>query len=144
MRSLLIFIVSISSYFFFILRPDNLIGGSDSYRGAWSAEFNSFFCARNPNPFINEKLWCYRPYINYDHEGYLYLGLGIIVGLSALLFNFKSFFSYRINYWFNRNGFWYFFWYNYSIQKIAKITYFLKPLFVYLYKYSLIKFTKTN
>ena len=91
MRSLLIFIVSISSYFFFILRPDNLIGGSDSYRGAWSAEFNSFFCARNPNPFINEKLWCYRPYINYDHEGYLYLGLGIIVGLSALLFNFKSF-----------------------------------------------------
>ena len=59
--------------------------------GGHGVQNSIHFFVQEFQPFINEKLWCYRPYINYDHEGYLYLGLGIIVGLAALLFNFKGF-----------------------------------------------------
>ena len=94
----LIYISIIASYFLLILPPSLLAGGNDSYRGAWSAEFNSFFCGKIPNSFISSKLWCYRPYINYDHEGYLYLGLGVIFGLIFLLSNLKIFNKIIFNY----------------------------------------------
>jgi hypothetical protein len=94
----LIYISIIASYFLLILPPSLLAGGNDSYRGAWSAEFNSFFCGKIPNSFISSKLWCYRPYINYDHEGYLYLGLGVIFGLIFLLANLKIFNKIIFNY----------------------------------------------
>ena len=88
--SSIIYLFTIASYFILILPPNLLRGGNDSYRGAWSAEFNSFFCGKIPNPYISSKLWCYRPYINYDHEGYLYLGLGIIFGFLVLSINLKN------------------------------------------------------
>ena len=57
--SSIIYLFTIASYFILILPPNLLRGGNDSYRGAWSAEFNSFFCGKIPNPYISSKLWCY-------------------------------------------------------------------------------------
>ena len=80
-NSVSLYLLTFVTFFVFIIPPNKLIGESDNFRGAWSAEFNSFFCGNIPNEFLNSKLFCYRPYINYDHEGYLYLGFGVIVGV---------------------------------------------------------------
>ena len=80
------YLVIVFSYFLLIFSPLDYLGNSDNYRGKWSAEFNSFFCSKYPINSINERFWCYEPFINYDHEGYAYLGLGIIIASIYFLF----------------------------------------------------------
>ena len=84
-KGLATYLLIIISYFVFIYSPFKYVNNADSYRGRWSAEFNSFFCSRYPIGFINDRFFCYEPYINYDHEGYAYLGLGIILSLFVFL-----------------------------------------------------------
>ncbi len=85
LKGLATYLLIIVSYFVFIYSPFKYVNNADSYRGRWSAEFNSFFCSRYPIDFINDRFFCFEPYINYDHEGYAYLGLGIILSLFVFL-----------------------------------------------------------
>ena len=89
-RSILIFSSLIVFYTFGFLtnfnqgvykRPDYV-----KYR----AEFNSFFCGEQPIEIIDKYLWCYPPYTQIHHEGYGYLGIGIIFLFALLIFQPKK------------------------------------------------------
>ena len=92
-RSILVFGSLIVFYTFGILtnfnqgvyeRPDYV-----KYR----AEFNSFFCGEQPVEIIDKYLWCHPPYTQIHHEGYGYLGIGIIFLFACLIFQPKKMFK---------------------------------------------------
>ena len=92
-KSLFIFSVLIAFYFFGVLtnfssNSNNSIRRRDYIK--YGAEFNSFFCGENPVWIINKYLWCNPPYTQIHHEGYAYLGVGIIFLTFLFFFNIKS------------------------------------------------------
>lgn len=92
----LIFTILTSTIFFLSFQSINLFLDSlknnvlTQYNPRWGAEFNSFFCSYNNPKFLEELLRCYEPYTLRDVESYAYLGLGVILFLPIVLFNFKN------------------------------------------------------
>ena len=60
------------------------------YNPAWSAETNSFFCGRSDVIFLTDFLKCYEPYSNTNYEAYAYFGLGIVIFLWLIFYEFNK------------------------------------------------------